>query len=92
MDIKIADLGLADYIKDKEGFTDFCGTLRYMAPEIIGDEEYDNKVDVWSIGIITYQLLRGMCPFTSSDEKELEEKIRTDPIEGRMKYINHISP
>ena len=98
LEIKIADLGLADYIWDKETkggrttFSDYCGTLRFMAPEIINNEEYDNKVDVWSIGIITYQLLRGMCPFTSQDEKILEEKILNDSVEGRMKYIDHISP
>ena len=60
-DIKITDLGISEYFYE-EGFgpiklKEICGTLKYMAPEIIAEKGYDYKVDVWSIGVITYQLV-----------------------------------
>jgi len=45
-----------------------------MAPEIIRKIKYDEKVDIWSIGIITFILLTGMTPFdTQSKTKSLKE-------------------
>jgi serine/threonine protein kinase len=38
-----------------------------MAPEILKKQKYDHKVDVWSIGIVSYQLLFGFPPFTGTD-------------------------
>lgn len=43
-------------------YTD-TGTLQYQAPEMHGNEGYNNKVDMWSIGILAYQLLTGSIPF-----------------------------
>ena len=39
------------------------GTPLYMAPELVRHEKYSEKVDVWSLGCITYQLLSGKTPF-----------------------------
>lgn len=43
-----------------------------MAPEMIKGLEYDNKIDVWSIGVLAYILLSGVPPFDSEDEDELK--------------------
>lgn len=40
-----------------------CGTPVYMAPEIWAGNAYDNKVDVWSLGVVMYYLLSGTHPF-----------------------------
>lgn len=40
-----------------------CGTPLYTSPEIVSKVPYDNKIDVWSIGILTYELLYGTIPF-----------------------------
>jgi serine/threonine protein kinase len=47
------------------GFDDMhrCSCCRYMAPEIFRQEQYNNKVDVYSFGMIAYQLAEGMPPF-----------------------------
>ena len=56
----ICDLGIAGELKNIYSFMDMkCGTLTFMAPEIIMDRQYDNLVDIWSTGIIMYILESG---------------------------------
>lgn len=53
-----------------------------MAPEIIKFRVYDAKVDLWSVGVILYEVIFGYAPFVSSSFEELEKKILDDkPIE-----------
>lgn len=42
-----------------------CGTLDYLAPEMVKRQPYNEKVDVWALGIICYELLVGVPPFES---------------------------
>ena len=49
--------------------------LIYMAPELVKHEKYNEKVDVWSLGIITYQLLSGLTPFDGRNIKKINENI-----------------
>ena len=46
-----------------------------MAPELIKKVKYNNKVDVWAIGVITYELLSGSVPFSGETEKEIHKDI-----------------
>jgi len=57
--VKIADFGLgAKYgLKNEGGLDAHCGTLIFMAPEVIKSKEYTKKVDIFSTGIIMFQLL-----------------------------------
>ena len=51
------------------------GTLPFQAPEIINQEQYDNKVDIWAAGCIAYYYLSGCCyPFDSDAEDDEEYK------------------
>jgi serine/threonine protein kinase len=58
----------------------FCGTYEYMAPEIINEDPYDNGIDVWSLGVLLYELLHGYSPFRAkvmkSNEREYIEIFR----------------
>lgn len=71
-DIKISDFGLSCFFDPKKGLGDHVGSPSYMAPEIIKGEKYNEKVDIWSIGVITYILLTGRLPFNGKtpDEKK----------------------
>ena len=40
-----------------------CGTPIYLSPEVLSSQLYDNKVDVWAVGILTYELLCKKIPF-----------------------------
>lgn len=53
-----------------------CGSPLYMAPEIVNDEDYNEKVDIWSMGVITYILLCGAPPFYSQKEDADENKLQ----------------
>jgi serine/threonine protein kinase len=41
----------------------FCGTLDYVPPEILNGEYYDEKVDIWSLGVLIYEMATGKAPF-----------------------------
>ncbi len=61
--IKICDFGFACYYKADQMLNIDCGTPFYMAPEIHRGMDYDRRVDVWSVGIMTYEMLCGKPPF-----------------------------
>lgn len=57
-----------------------CGTPEYMAPEVIREEEHTTKVDIWSLGILVYELLTGRTPFYSEDSTDLFFSILTQRL------------
>lgn len=62
--VKLADFGLAALLP-ADGFLRRCvGTISYMAPEMLNDEPYDTRADVWSLGITCYGLLFGGLPYS----------------------------
>ncbi|TPX66701.1 hypothetical protein SpCBS45565_g04295 [Spizellomyces sp. 'palustris'] len=67
-EIKLADFGLSTFITQDNMLKTTCGTLTYVAPEILAGKRYGKPVDMWSIGIIAYILLSGYPPFWADDE------------------------
>lgn len=64
-----------------------------MAPEIIKGLKYNEKVDIWSIGVISYMLLSGRNPFPGKDKKEVKFLIATKEIDlSKKSYFDTISP
>lgn len=52
-----------------------------MAPEVLKAESYTSKADIWSLGVIIFEMLYGYCPFRSSSIAALTSKIETSPLE-----------
>ena len=78
--VKIADFGLACYLEDDECFQQEIGTLGYKSPEMIMRKPSDFRSDVWSLGVILYQLISGSMPFPGSNIASVEEKILTKKL------------
>lgn len=60
---KICDFGWSTEIGKTEERGTFCGTYEYMAPEIYENEKYNGSVDVWSLGVLLYEMFHGYSPF-----------------------------
>ncbi|GJD08369.1 Calcium/calmodulin-dependent protein kinase type 1 [Galdieria sulphuraria] len=82
--LKLVDFGLANIMASENvAFYTLCGSPSYIAPEILFQQAYTSKVDVWSLGIIIHILLSGHAPFEHRDEKVLFHKIKYDQVEFR---------
>ncbi|KAL4478884.1 hypothetical protein ABPG72_009710 [Tetrahymena utriculariae] len=68
--LKIADFGCSVYCPDDRRET-FCGTIDYISPEIVNGEAYGQSVDIWSLGILTFELLTGKSPFQYETKNEI---------------------
>ena len=74
--IKIADFGLANKLKQGELMETSCGSLRYAAPEVINGKSYSGELaDVWSCGVILFTFLAGYHPFDEESYVAILKKI-----------------
>jgi calcium-dependent protein kinase len=67
--IKLCDFGTAKLFNKDKYFKDIMGTPYFMAPEVIKGSPYNYKVDIWSIGIMTFLLITGRLPFKKNEGK-----------------------
>jgi len=86
--IKITDFGLARYInldaetpqENEDLFSTYCGSPIYMSPELLNHQQYNSKSDLWSLGIILYELITGVPPFIAKNLKHLVHRVNTEKI------------
>lgn len=75
--IKLCDFGWCIELEIGNRKT-FCGTVEYMAPEVVREIPYDGSIDIWSIGVLLYELLHGYSPFRA---------LKNHDEEGQMNEI-----
>ncbi|XP_008654071.1 serine/threonine-protein kinase ATG1c isoform X3 [Zea mays] len=79
--LKIADFGFAKFLQPFALAETLCGSPLYMAPEVMQGQKYDAKADLWSVGVILYQLVTGIPPFNGDNQIQLLKNIlRTHEI------------
>mmetsp|Transcript_451 Transcript_451/g.1363 ORF Transcript_451/g.1363 Transcript_451/m.1363 type:complete len:759 (-) Transcript_451:516-2792(-) len=88
LNIKIADFGLSNLMRDGDFLRTSCGSPNYAAPEVISGHLYAGpEVDVWSCGVILYALLCGSLPFDDESIPNLFKKIKS----GMYSLPSHLS-
>lgn len=83
--ICLTDFGLAKELSAEDGeggrASTICGTMEYMAPEMVARKGYGKAADYWSLGCIAYEMLKGLPPFSSKQgSKELFRKIMSEKV------------
>ncbi|XP_063810787.1 ribosomal protein S6 kinase alpha-1 isoform X2 [Pseudophryne corroboree] len=69
--IKLTDFGLSKEAIDHEKKAySFCGTVEYMAPEVVNRQGHTHSADWWSYGVLMFEMLTGSLPFQGKDRKE----------------------
>lgn len=81
--LKITDFGLATHLDDPNDLMKTtCGTLHYVAPEVLLGHPYGKEVDLWSLGVILFVLLSGYLPFYADQKKQTYKLIVTGDYGG----------
>ena len=86
INIKIIDFGSALFIPPDAKITELLGTPYYIAPEVLKGN-YNEKCDVWSIGIILFILLSGTPPFNGSNDDDIMNNVKKGTY--NFKSINY---
>jgi serine/threonine protein kinase len=85
--VKLADFGLAKIFKPGMDMHSMLGTPYYMAPEILDGRPYNEKADLWSAGIILFQIVCGCVPFPAREQMELKNKV----LKGEFKFPEDVN-
>ena len=93
--IKLTDFGFATHFSQDRVESLSLGSPLYMAPELCLEQEYDNKVDVWAVGVILFVLLTGSPPFKGRTKKEIYGKIckgepQWDKLANASRSVRHV--
>ena len=74
--VLLADYGWSNFKKDEDVRKTFCGTPEYIAPEMLRKEAHDHRIDIWSIGVLMFELLAGYSPFSARNNNDLYLNIK----------------
>ena len=83
--LKLTDFGFAKVLENDKTYT-LCGTPEYLAPEIILNKGHGKPVDWWTLGILLYEMLVGIDPFSDDDPMKTYKKI----IKGKINFPKDI--
>ena len=74
--VLLADYGWSNFKKDEDVRKTFCGTPEYIAPEMLRKEAHDHRIDIWSVGVLMFELLAGYSPFSAKSNNDLYYNIK----------------
>jgi calcium-dependent protein kinase len=86
INIKVIDFGTALFVAPNTKLVGTLGTPYYIAPEVIRGD-YNEKCDIWSIGVILYILLSGHAPFNGDNEKEIMDNVERGEYSFKSKIF-----
>ncbi|CAI5439090.1 unnamed protein product [Caenorhabditis angaria] len=87
--IKVTDFGLSKEAIDSEKKTySFCGTVEYMAPEVINRRGHSMAADFWSLGVLMFEMLTGHLPFQGRDRNDTMNQI----LKAKLSMPHFLTP
>lgn len=90
--LKLADFGSAECFGDGRPMRALVGTPYYVAPEVVAGRDYDEKVDVWSAGVVLYIMLAGIPPFYGDTAAEIFEAVLRANLRFPTRIFHGVSP
>ncbi|XP_021767220.1 serine/threonine-protein kinase AtPK1/AtPK6-like [Chenopodium quinoa] len=78
--VVLTDFGLAKEMEENGRSNSLCGTVEYMAPEIVLGKGHDKAADWWSVGVLIFEMLTGQPPFFGGNRDKIQKKIIKDKI------------
>jgi calcium-dependent protein kinase len=88
--LKIIDFGTSIMRKENEQLTNTHGTSYYIAPEVL-KKKYNEKCDVWSVGVILFILLSGKPPFDGKNDNEITDAVKVGSYSMNDKVWKDVS-
>lgn len=87
LEVKLIDFGFSQIsMKGQSKLKEFVGTPYFIAPEIINEDPYGSKCDIWSLGVLVYQSISGDFPFNGRNRNELFKRI----VSGNFSFKSNI--
>lgn len=90
--VKLGDFGSADWLGDERSLNGIVGTPYYVAPEVVMGRDYNEKVDVWSAGVVLYTMLAGVPPFYGETATEVFEAVLRANLRFPTRVFRSVSP
>lgn len=87
MNVKLCDFGWSASLNDNDARTTVCGTLEYMSPEIVHEKAHNNKVDMWCLGVLLFEMVNGKAPFVAKSLIDL----KTEVVKEKIVFRPHVS-
>jgi len=87
--VLLIDFGLSkEGVNDARGATSFCGSVAYLAPEMLRRRGHGHTVDLYGLGVVLYEMITGMPPFFCNDREQLFHNIQ----HGKLRFSSTMSP
>jgi len=91
--IMIADFGCSSFAKGTRNT--YCGTPDYVAPEVVLGQQQTEKVDIWGLGVLLFEMLTGKSPFSPTKEDlnryDYMTQLKDNIIKGWVQDLNLLS-
>jgi calcium-dependent protein kinase len=89
--VKIIDFGTARKFTKGKKLRQVIGTPFYMAPEIFNEKKYNEKADIWSLGIVMYILLTGKAPYFGNNDEKITQQAKKGIFNRKLLLESKIS-
>lgn len=89
--LKLADFGCSNYQFKSIKRETYCGTLDYLAPEMAdANHKHDYRVDIWSVGVLIFELLAGYAPFSpnrpDAKREQIEAETKSNILQSKLVF------